>query len=179
MEPGFVHTGFQETFLDYNFAAGEWPFLTSTTLLSNSADDKLVNFFFLFFPENRNQMSNPVFWGKNQYVVCWLFYPECRALTSEDMRLSPTSDIYAQRRFRSDCAFAQSDLDLHLAHFGYPRTQSFFMWTTKNLIRLRGCTGWFESLWDVHVTRYVFSRWSSVGFCISATMLSTSLWKSF
>ena len=37
-----------------------------TTILANSADDKLV-IFFLFFPENRSslhEMSNSVFWEK-------------------------------------------------------------------------------------------------------------------
>ena len=35
-------------------------------------------------------------------------------LTSENV----PSDMYARRRFRSDCAFAQSDQNLHWAHFG-------------------------------------------------------------
>ena len=35
------------------------------------------------------------------------------------------------------------------------------MWTTKTLLRLRGCTGLFESsLWE-HVKKYVFSRCGS------------------
>ena len=51
----------------------------------------------------------------------------------------------AQRRFRSACAFAQSDQNLHWAHFRYPRMKSFIMSTTETLIILRGCAGWFES----------------------------------
>ena len=69
--------------------------LTITTLLSHSADDKLM-IFFLFFPEkkkiwyfmqtvsigdNLQDTSNPVFEGKIrktvQYVVCWKSYSEC------------------------------------------------------------------------------------------------------
>ena len=37
-----------------------------------------------------------------------------RAATSENVLL----DMCAQRRFRSACAFAQSDQNLHWAHFG-------------------------------------------------------------
>ena len=44
-----------------------------------------------------------------------------------------------QQRFRSACTFVQSDQNLHWAHFEQPRMQSFFMWTTKTMIRLRGC----------------------------------------
>ena len=67
--------------------------LTFTTLLANSADNKLV-IFFLFFPENRfwyfikivsigefAQNIKNCFLGKIrkifQTVVCWNFYPEC------------------------------------------------------------------------------------------------------
>ena len=37
--------------------------------------------------------------------------------------------------------------------------QSFFKRTTKTLIRLRGCAGWFESSLDAHIRRCVFSLW--------------------
>ena len=60
-----------------------------------------------------------------------------------------------QRRFRSACAFAQTDQKLHQPHFRKPRMQSFFMWTTKTLIRLRGCAGWSESLLGTHVRRSI------------------------
>ena len=51
----------------------------------------------------------------------------------------------AKPRFRSACAIAQSDQNLHWAHFGEPRLQRFFMRTKKILICLCGCKGWFES----------------------------------
>ena len=62
-----------------------------------------------------------------------------RAATSQNV----PSDICAQRSFRS---------------------QSFFMRTTKTLIRLRGCAGWSESSLGAHVRRYIFLRCSS--FCL-------------
>ena len=37
----------------------------------------------------------------------------------------------AQRRFWSACAFAQSDQNLHWAHFEQPRMKRFFIWTMK------------------------------------------------
>ena len=65
--------------------------LTLTTLWVNSADDKLI--FFFFFPENNwhfmqivpiednlQEMSKLVFWEKKKIyfmVVCWQYYPEC------------------------------------------------------------------------------------------------------
>ena len=42
----------------------------------------------------------------------------------------------AQWRFRSACAFMQSDQKLHWVHFGYPRMQNFFMGSKETLIRL-------------------------------------------
>ena len=68
------------------------------------------------------------------------------------------SDMCAQRRFRSACAFAQSDQNLHWAHFGLTRMWSFFLLKTKALISLRDCAGWFESSLGAHVRRYVFGR---------------------
>ena len=61
--------------------------LTFIILWANSADDKLMMFFFLFFPDKRilhfmqivsngdnlHEMSNPVFWENKKnssYVVC-------------------------------------------------------------------------------------------------------------
>ena len=41
------------------------------------------------------------------------------------------------RRFKSACASVESDLNLHLTHFGQPIIQSFFMQTTEALTRLR------------------------------------------
>ena len=46
------------------------------------------------------------------------------------------------------CAFAQSDQNLHCAHFEYPRMQMFFMRKTKTLIR---CSGRFKSAIGAHV----------------------------
>ena len=44
-------------------------------------------------------------------------------VTSENI----PSHICAQKRFRSACAFAQSDQNLHWAYFGYSRMQRFYM----------------------------------------------------
>ena len=49
---------------------------------------------------------------KNKYNI---------AATSENV----PSDMCARRRFRSACAFAQSDQHLHLAHIEQPRMQKF------------------------------------------------------
>ena len=38
--------------------------------------------------------------------------------TIELQRQKTLSDMFVQRRFRSDCAFAHSDLNLHWTHFG-------------------------------------------------------------
>ena len=67
----------------------------------------------------------------------------------------------AQRRFRSDCAFAQSDLNLHWALFGYPRKQSFFRGTTKTLIKMRACAGGSVSSLGANANMYVFWRWAA------------------
>ena len=48
--------------------------------------------------------------------------------------------------------------NIHSAHLGYSGMQSFFMRTTKTLIRLCGCAGWFESSLGAYVRRYVFWR---------------------
>ena len=50
---------------------------------------------------------------------------------------------------------------LYLAYFWQPRTQSFAMHTTRTLIRLRRCAGWFVPSFDAHVRRYVSSPCSS------------------
>ena len=42
------------------------------------------------------------------------------------------------RAIWTESSFTQSDQNLHWAHFGQARMQSFFMWTTKILIRLLG-----------------------------------------
>ena len=55
------------------------------------------------------------------------------ASTSENVPL----DMCTPRIFRSSCALAQSEENLHLIHFGQGRMQSFFMRTTNTLIRLR------------------------------------------
>ena len=39
-------------------------------------------------------------------------------------------------------------LNRHVFVMGWPRVQSFFMRTSKTLIRLHGCAGWFESYLD-------------------------------
>ena len=69
--------------------------------------------------------------------------------------------ICVPARFTSACAFAQSDQNLRWGHFGQPMTQSFIMRTTKTLIRLLGCAGWFESTLGAHFKRCVFSRCDS------------------
>ena len=75
-------------------------------------------------------------------------------------------DMCAQRRFRSVCAFAQTeymqtDQNLHWAHYGQPRMQRLFMRTTKinqtaRMHRLI-CVRWP----DAHVRKYNFSRCGS------------------
>ena len=77
-------------------------------------------------------------------------------MTSENV----PSDMCAQRRFRSACAFAQSDQKLHTAQFRLPRMQSFFMRKTNQT------AGLFQSSLDAYVRRYVFSR-SGSGFSFS------------
>ena len=56
--------------------------------------------------------------------------PVRKAAVSENV----LSDMCAQRKFRSDSAFAQSDWNIHWMHFGWPRIQRFFMGTTNILI---------------------------------------------
>ena len=41
-------------------------------------------------------------------------------------------------------------ISLRSALDGWLRTQAFFMWTAKTLIRLGGCPGWSESLLGTH-----------------------------
>ena len=67
-----------------------------------------------------------------------------------------------QRKFRSACAFEQSDQYFHWLHFEKPEMRSFFTRTTKTLIRLRRCAGWFESTLGEYVRRYVFSPLGSI-----------------
>ena len=62
-----------------------------------------------------------------------------------------TSDICAERRFRSACAFAQSDQNLHRTHFGLRKLSVCGQW---RLIRLRRCADWFESLMGAHPARH-------------------------
>ena len=51
-------------------------------------------------------------------------------------------DTCAQRRFRSDCAFAQSDQNPHRTQFGWPRMQIFFI----RLVRIsEGMDSHFET----------------------------------
>ena len=50
------------------------------------------------------------------------------------------SDMCAQRRFKSTCAFSQSDQNLHWVHFLIAKDQRFFMRTTSTLIRPPGRT---------------------------------------
>ena len=65
-------------------------------------------------------------------------------------------DMCAQRRFRSACAFAQSDQNLRWTRFGLPGMPRFVMRTIGTLIRLRGCAGWFDSTLGVHTRKYFF-----------------------
>ena len=61
------------------------------------------------------------------------------------IRTKPTKWPCAQRRLRSAWASTQSDQTLRCALNGWLRTQAFFMWTAKTLIRLGGCPFWSES----------------------------------
>ena len=58
-----------------------------------------------------------------------------RPATSENVSLK----MCAQRKFRSACAFAQADLNLHLAHDEKPMMKTLFIRTMKTLIRLCEC----------------------------------------
>ena len=60
--------------------------------------------------------------------------------TNKNIKWVATSEnvpsvMCAQRRFRSACAFAQSDQNLHCAHFWKTRMKRFFTLTTLTLIR--------------------------------------------
>ena len=66
-------------------------------------------------------------WGSENYSIKYQKYENILASTSENV----LSDMFAQRRFRFACAFAQANLNLHWAHFGQTRMQSFFTRTTK------------------------------------------------
>ena len=57
----------------------------------------------------------------------------------------PTEWVCTQQRLRSAWASTQSVQSLHCALNRYLRTQAFFMWTAKTLIRLGGGPGWSES----------------------------------
>ena len=50
--------------------------LTFTTLLANSADDKVITFFLFSIGDNLHEMSKPVFWGKQENIS------KCRMLNS-------------------------------------------------------------------------------------------------
>ena len=101
------------------------------------------------------------------YLFYWYLRYRRRQITDTDclfcistaMRGNLPSDMCAQRRFRSDCAFAQSDQNLHWARFGLPRMDSFLIRITKLPIRLRACAGWFGSSTTANVRRYVFPLW--------------------
>ena len=102
-------------------------------------------------------------------IECWLrggkqpctlqpryFWPIIRwgiaKLTLENV----LSDNCAQQRFRSTCTLVQSDQYFPWTHFGQlVKDACYSMRTTKTLIRLRGCAGWFESSFAVHVYQNV------------------------
>ena len=100
--------------------------LTFTTLWASSADDKLILFLI--------QMSNPVVLGKIrkifQYVVCWKFYPESKALKymGHVMQKRPWSQTW--QKPISACMPTWFDPGLN-----YPLTDSFqyrkFAWIVK------------------------------------------------
>ena len=56
---------------------------------------------------------------------------------------------------------AQADLSLRCALKELLRTQAFFKWTAKTLIRLCGCPGWSESSLGAHAILLVLSRCGS------------------
>ena len=66
-----------------------------------------------------------------------------------------------QRRFRSVCAFAQADQNLHWAHFGLPRMQSFFMRTPKT----------DQTTW-MHKHKVNDALWISTGFTSLSLLIS-------
>ena len=80
-------------------------------------------------------------WLVTAYVAIW-------ATTQETI----SSDRCAQRRRRFRSAW-HSQSEPSLGAFRITKMQSFFMRTTKSLLRLRGCAGWFESTLCAHVRK--------------------------
>ena len=85
--------------------------------------------------------------------------------------------MYAQRRFRSACAFAQSDQNLRWAHFGQPRMQRFFPCGQRRLIKLRGSKDFFSRCSDSNVYSKRLKTCSRAGN--SARMLRISCFMVF
>ena len=56
------------------------------------------------------------------------------------------------------CAFWP---DSSLSAFLIAKNALFLHVDNEDSVRLRGCTGWFESLLDIHVRRYIISRYGS------------------
>ena len=80
---------------------------------------------------------------------------------------NPTKWVCAQQRLRSVWASAQTDQSLRCVLNGKLRTQAFFMWTAKTLIRLGGCPGWSESSRGAHAILLVLS-WGGSYFILLA-----------
>ena len=103
---------------------------STLTMLGISADDIFL-ICFLIFPNKQvltSEISNRVFWEKSetchQFVVYWISQESGKTLIIAVFFIGTArsenvpSDMCAQRRFRSACAFAQSHQNLPKAHFG-------------------------------------------------------------
>ena len=72
-----------------------------------------------------------------------------------------TLDLCVQRRFRSACAFAQSDQNLHWALFWIAKDTKCLRAGNKNSDQTARMQSGFESSLGDHLRRYVFSRFGS------------------
>ena len=75
-----------------------------------------------------------------------------------------------QRRLRSASASTQSDQSLRCALSVQLRTQTFFMRTSKTLIRLCGCPGWSKPSLGAHAILLVLSWGGSYTLILSGSL---------
>ena len=109
--------------------------------------------------------------SQKQMVIIWeslfdLLYNN--DMLSVLIRIASTNEQFVYRRlvYYGSLAMAQSDRNIHWAHIGRPRMQSFIMWTTKPLIRLRGCAVWLSLRW-ARMSESTFSH-VTIYFCYKA-----------
>ena len=118
----------------------------------------------------------------------WRHSSDCSFRTSliSVYTVCPDINIWAAtwQSQQSDCApsedqismnIPQSDQSLRCALNGYLRTQGFFMWTAKTLIRLGGCPDWSESSLGA-VTLLVLSCGGSFVWILRKTKAEDKRW---